>query len=138
MLGAWDVFDLALDTGTLEFGTADWDSHFIATVTGGIDTLRSGGAQVAISLLPCYRPLKKSAGFWPERGDDDRTRHVNQLLTTAAQTYGGAVHLIDPPEQFCTKPSIATNTAYRWDGIHYYRKGAALYFRKVLPQLLKL
>ena len=39
--------------------------------------------------------------------------------------------------EFCAE-SIANDTAYRWDGIHYYKKGAALYFSAVLPQLLQV
>jgi peptidoglycan/LPS O-acetylase OafA/YrhL len=138
MIGAWDVFDLTLDSGKLTFGTSEWDTHFTESLTAGIDILRAGNAEVALSLLPCYRPLRKSAGFWPERGDDDRTRHVNDLMTAAAAAYPGGVHTIDPPKAFCTTPTIGNNTAYRWDGIHYYKKGAALYFRDVLPQILKL
>jgi peptidoglycan/LPS O-acetylase OafA/YrhL len=138
MIGAWDVFDLTLDGTKMTFGSADWDANFMLNLTAGVDVLRAAGSDVALSLLPCYRPLDKSAGFWPERGDDERTRHVNELLTTAAQGYGDEVHVLEPPTEFCTKPSIAKNTAYRWDGIHYYKKGAALYFRRVLPQLLQL
>jgi len=33
---------------------------------------------------------------------------------------------------------IFFDTAYRGDGIHYYKKGAALYFSAVLPQLLQV
>ncbi len=137
MIGAWDVFDLTLDEGgTLTFGTAAWDSNFTEAITGGVDTLKAAGAEVGLSLLPCYRPLRKSAGFWPERGDDDRTRHVNELLRAVASSYAAGVRPLEPPAAFCTDPAIATNTAYRWDGIHYYKKGAALYFSTILPQLL--
>ena len=139
MVGAWDVFDLTVSGGTLVFGSAEWDANFDASLRKGVDVLRAAGATVALSLLPCYRPIKASAGLWPERGDDDRTRHVNDLLRAAAQNYpGGGVYTLDPPEQFCTDPTIANNKSYRWDGIHYYKKGAALYFSKVLPQLLAL
>jgi hypothetical protein len=48
------------------------------------------------------------------------------------------VHVIEPPAQFCTDPAIAGNLNYRWDGVHYYKPGAALYFQAVLPQLLRL
>ncbi len=137
MIGAWDVFDLTLDSGTLTFGSPGWDANFTAQITRGVDTLREVHTQVALSLLPCYRPIKASAGFWPERGDDERTRHVNDLLRAVAATYPD-VATLDPPEEFCTTPSIGRNTAYRWDGVHYYKKGAALYFKAVLPQLLRL
>jgi peptidoglycan/LPS O-acetylase OafA/YrhL len=137
MLGAWDVFDVTLDSGqTLRFGTADWDANFSQTLAQAVDTLRGAGAQVALSLLPCYRPIAKSAGFWPERGDDGRTRHVNALLRTNANSYHTGVRTLEPPAEFCTNPVIAEDTAYRWDGVHYYKKGAALYFAAVLPQLL--
>ena len=137
MVGAWDVFDLTLDARTLTFDSPAWDANFSQEVARGIDTLRKGAPQVGLALLPCYRPIRSSAGFWPERGDDSRTRHVNDLLrATAARYTDGTVRTVDPPAQFCTDPAIAANTAYRWDGVHYYKKGAALYFSALIPQLL--
>jgi peptidoglycan/LPS O-acetylase OafA/YrhL len=137
MVGAWDVFDLTLDAGTLTFDSPAWDANFSQEVARGVDTLRAGAPQVALALLPCYRPTRASAGFWPERGDDSRTRHVNDLLrATAARYTDGTVRTLDPPAQFCTDPAVAANPAYRWDGVHYYKKGAALYFSALIPQLL--
>ena len=95
-------------------------------------------AQVALSLLPCYRPVSRSAGYWPERGDDPRTRHVNDLLRQEAIKFPQDVHLISPQVQFCTDPTISRSLSYRWDGVHYYKPGAALYFQTVLPQLVKV
>jgi lysophospholipase L1-like esterase len=137
MVGAWDVFDLTLDAGgTLVFGSRPWDANFTKQINRGVDILRVGGAQVGLALLPCYRPITGSAGFWPERGDDDRTRHVNDLLRTIAEQHAdGMVRALEPPAQFCDDPAIGKDTAYRWDGIHYYKKGAALYFSALLPQL---
>ena len=138
MLGAWDVFDLILDSGeTLTFGTPEWDAHYTDAVRSAVDAVLTGTDSVAFSLLPCYRPIRASAGFWPERGDDDRTRHVNELLKSIAASYPTGVYTVEPPTDFCTDPNIATNTSYRWDGIHYYKKGAALYFSAVLPQILQ-
>ena len=31
--------------------------------------------------------------------------------------------------------ALATSRSYRWDGVHYYKRGAALYFKAVVPQL---
>jgi len=138
MVGAWDVFDLIVDGTTLRFGSARWEAHFKRTMRTGIDIVRATGAEVALALLPCYRPIAGSAGYWPERGDDDRTRHVNELLRALAAAYPTGVHPLEPPGQFCTNRAIATDTAYRWDGIHYYRKGAALYLSAVIPPLLAL
>jgi peptidoglycan/LPS O-acetylase OafA/YrhL len=136
MIGAWDVFDLTLDSGqTLPFGSPAWNATFTDAMRKGIDTLRAGKAEVALALLPCYRPIKASAGFWPERGDDARTRHINDLLHAIANTYPSGVRTLEPPAQFCTDPAIGSDTSYRWDGVHYYKKGAALYFTAALPQL---
>jgi hypothetical protein len=139
MVGSWDVFDLTLDSGeTLAFASAECDANFTETVRRASDTLRAGTDSVILSLLPCYRPIEGSAGLWPERGDDVRTRHVNDLLRSVANAYSEGVSTLDPPVEFCAEESIANDTAYRWDGIHYYKKGAALYFSAVLPQLLQV
>jgi hypothetical protein len=140
MIGAWEVFDVSTGTGNLAFGSPEWDSYVSGNLRRGIDALRGSGATVALSLLPCYRPIGRTtgAGFWPERGDDSRTRHVNELLRAAARAYQSQVHTVEPPAQFCSDPKISTNRSYRWDGVHYYKSGAALYFKTVVPQLLKL
>jgi hypothetical protein len=137
MIGAWELFDLTTDAGTLTFASPQWDALLRDALARGITALRTSGAVVALSLLPCYRPVKGSAGFWPERGDDSRTRHVNDVLRAAAEGADG-VHLIEPPAEFCSDQKIAGSTDYRWDGVHYYKPGAALYFQAVVPQLLKL
>src|SRR5262249_19589572 len=88
MIGAWDVFDLTLDNGTkLTFASPEWDANFLQALNAGVTILRKSTTDVALSLLPCYRPLAKSAGYWPERGDDPRTRHVNDLMRSFATSY---------------------------------------------------
>jgi peptidoglycan/LPS O-acetylase OafA/YrhL len=138
MLGAWDVFDVVADGRTLAFGTPEWDARFADALGRGIDELRGAGAQVALSLLPCYRPVRGGAGLWPERGDDARTRHVNVLLRAAAEADPDRVFVVEPPESFCTDAEVGTNLTYRWDGVHYYKAGARLYFAAVTPQLLAI
>jgi hypothetical protein len=138
MLGAWDVFDLTVDGSKIVFGTPAWDARFTDALGRGLDVLRRADAQIALSLLPCYRPVRGSAGLWPERGDDQRTRHVNTLLRAAAAADPGRVFLVEPPSAFCSDPAIGANVRYRWDGVHYYRPGAKLYFTSVTPQLLAI
>jgi hypothetical protein len=138
MLGAWDVFALDTGSGTAEFGTPAWDALFTAALRRGTGELTRSGAQVALSLLPCYRPIRASAGFWPERGDDVRTRHVNVLLRAAAAADPDRIVTVDPPGAFRTDPQIGASTAYRWDGVHYYKPGATLYLAAVTPQLLAI
>ncbi|HKD98912.1 MAG TPA: acyltransferase family protein [Micromonosporaceae bacterium] len=142
MIGAWDVFDLTTGGTTLTFGSPEWDANFTAALDQGIAAIHDSGAQVALSLLPCYRPVAanigKGAGYWPERGDDDRTRHVNTLLTAAAAANPGYVTAVNPPVQFCDDPKISKSLSYRWDGVHYYKPGALLYCQAVIPQLLAI
>ena len=138
MVGAWDVFDLNVNGTALTFGSAAWDANFKAQYQSALSALHASVTQVAISLLPCYRPVHASAGYWPERGDDSRTRHVNTLLTAAATANPSWITAIDPPHQFCDNPKIAKSLSYRWDGVHYYKPGALLYCQAVLPQLLAI
>jgi hypothetical protein len=146
MLGAWDVFDLHLPDRTLVFGTPDWDADFLARLDQGVGILHKSGAQVALALVPVYRPVGKpgvGAGYWPERGDDTRTAHLDQLLESyaARSTSAGAtapVYLVKPPAEFSAGDPIASDTAYRWDGVHFYKAGAQLYLKAVIPQLLAI
>jgi hypothetical protein len=139
VIGAWEVFDLKTDHGTLVFGTPQWDQTFLTTLRSGLTALRASGAQVALSELPCYRPHStnpRPPGWWPERGEDARTRHVNDLLRQVAD--GLHVFTVTPPDVFCTNPKIGDNPSYRYDGVHYLQPGASLYFRAVIPQLITL
>jgi hypothetical protein len=141
MIGAWDVFDLTLPDGTvLDFASPAWDQNFRQALGQAVDILSAPDRLVALSLLPCFRPVASSlgsgSGYWPERGDDDRTRHINELLVRAAEEDPSRVITLEPPVEFCTDPVISHSGSYRWDGIHYNTKGAALYFQAVLPQIL--
>jgi peptidoglycan/LPS O-acetylase OafA/YrhL len=138
-IGAWDVFDITVNGKDLKFGTAAWNAYFTKTLHKGIRLLLHQGAQVAIMGVPCYRPI--AAGglpLLPERGDDSRTRHLNDLLDAAPAMDPQRVFLIHPPAAFCTNPKIATDVNYRWDGTHYYKPGAALVFQVITPQLLAI
>jgi peptidoglycan/LPS O-acetylase OafA/YrhL len=136
MLGAWDVFDLTVSGHTMAFGSPEWDANWKAALQQGIQALAESGAKVVLSLSPCYRPVRASAGYWPERGDDARTRHLNDLMRATAAVTGA--YTVDPPSQFCTDPKISKSLSYRWDGVHYYKPGALLYCQAVVPQLLAI
>ena len=139
-VGAWDVFDLSIgDTGTMTFGSAAWDGYYAQQLKQAVSLLIAGGAQVALLGVPCYRPIDAGGQTaLPERGDDQRTRHLNVLLRAAAAKNPQRVFFVNPPDQFCTDPAIAANTAYRGDGVHYDKLGAALMFQAITPQLLAI
>jgi hypothetical protein len=139
VIGAWDVFDVEKGSTTLPFGSPAWDANFLATLRSGLAAIRASISQVALAELPCYRPRPtnpRPPGYWPERGDDTRTRHVNDLLRQAAD--GVHIFTVTPPSAFCDDPSIGDNRQYRYDGVHYLPPGAKLYFDAVIPQLLRL
>lgn len=137
-LGAWDVFDETLNGEKLAFGSPGWDAYYRMQLAKGIAILTQEGAQVALVGIPCYRPI--AAGglpLLPERGYDDRTRHVTTLLHAAAAANPQRVFMINPPSRFCRGP-ISTDVNYRWDGTHFYKPGAALMFQVITPQLLAI
>jgi peptidoglycan/LPS O-acetylase OafA/YrhL len=140
VLGAWEVFDLSTKDGALTFGTQTHDDYLLDRVHAGIEALRSSGANVGLLEVPCYRPITVKGGLpaLPERGDDRRTRHLNDVLRRAAAADPAHVSFIEGPQDFCTNESLATDTGYRWDGVHYYKPGSKLVFDKITPELLAI
>jgi hypothetical protein len=138
-IGAWDVFDLGRDSGDLIFGTPAHDEHLRSQLQKGIDALKGVGVKVALLEVPCYRPV--SAGgltALPERGDDNRTRHLNELLRQAAAADPANVVFISGPQQYCTDEAIAKDLGHRWDGVHYYKPGAQLVWDTIVPEIQQL
>ena len=141
VLGAWDVFDLQLADRTLVFGTPDADALYLSQLQQGIDSLKATGAHVALLEVACMRPTDvKGAGVpaLPERGDDTRTGHVNDLLKQAAAKDPTHVSFVAGPQAWCSDQAISVDLAYRWDGVHVYKAGANLIFLIITPALLKL
>jgi hypothetical protein len=140
VLGAWDVFDLELESGTYAFGTPEWDGVFTANLNAGLDAMAPSGAHVGLLEAACMRPVEaEGAGVppLPERGDDVRVAHVNDLLRSVADTRPDAT-FVPGPAAWCNDEAIATDLGYRWDGVHVYRPGAELIMETVAPQLLQL
>jgi hypothetical protein len=139
IIGAWDVFDLGQGDRVVAFGTPEFDQHFRTQLRRGIDALKSVGVKVALLEVPCYRPI--SAGglrALPERGDDNRTRHLNEMLRQAAAADPGNVRFVTGPQEYCTNQELATDVGHRWDGVHYYKPGAELVWSTIVPQLLAI
>lgn len=141
MLGAWDVFDVALPAGIVEFGTPDGDAELLERLQGGIDALVGAGAEVALLEVPCMRPVSVEGAAvppLPERADDDRVAHLNGLLRDAAAANAGDVVFVEGPSAWCDDPDIASDPAYRWDGVHVYKPGAELVYETITPALLAI
>ncbi len=142
VLGAWDVFDFELDDGTdLEFGTPEWDDYVTENLQSGIDALAAAGTRVALLEVPCMRPQEVSGSGvppLPERGEDDRVAHVNDLWRDLAEANAGTVTFVEGPEEWCDDEDVSSDTAYRWDGVHVYTPGANLIYTTIAPTLLTL
>lgn len=142
VLGAWDVFDLTTADGeVLEFGTSDWNYYVAARLQEGIDALVSTGAHVALLEVPCMRPQDVSGAAvpaLPERGDDERVAHLNELWRWVVSQNPDTVSFVPGPKEWCGTERIATDLAYRWDGVHVYTPGANLIFQTIVPSLLAL
>jgi hypothetical protein len=139
VLGAWDVFDLDRDDGLLAFGTPEHDAYLTGQLQRGIDALVGVGSKVALLEVPCYEPVGGGGLVaLPERGDEARTEHLNELFRQVAAANPASVSFISSPTEWCDDEAIATDLGYRWDGVHYYRPGAKLVFETIAPQLLAI
>ena len=145
VVGAWDVFDID-DGGTVyAFATPAADDLFVSNLKSGIDAMLAEGTNVALLEVACMRPQDvQGAGVraLPERGDDARVAHVNDLLRETADWYGTAensrVQFVEGPDEWCTDEAIASDLGYRWDGVHVYKPGANLIYETVAPDLLRI
>ena len=141
VLGAWDVFDRETADGTvLTFGTPAWDEDVRAHLQEGIDALVGAGAAVAILEVPCMRPISVRGAAvppLPERADDSRVAHVNELFRAVAAANSATTTFVEGPD-WCGDEALATDTGMRWDGVHVYKPGAKLIFDTIAPTLLGL
>jgi peptidoglycan/LPS O-acetylase OafA/YrhL len=141
VVGAWDVFDVEVGGQLVAFGTPAGDRRFVDGLQQGIDALVGAGAHVALLEVACMRPQDvKGAGVpaLPERGDDVRVRHVNDLLRQTAADQPDTVTFVSGPTQWCNDPVIASDLGYRWDGVHVYKPGANLVYETIAPALLAI
>jgi peptidoglycan/LPS O-acetylase OafA/YrhL len=141
VLGAWDVFDLETAGGAvLAFGTPAWDDYVRRHLQEGIDALTGAGAHVALLEIPCMRPVPvKGAAVpvLPERADDQRVAHVNQLWQSVAAGNPSTTTFVKGPA-WCTDEAMATDVGMRWDGVHVYKPGAKAIFDAIAPALLTM
>jgi peptidoglycan/LPS O-acetylase OafA/YrhL len=141
VIGAWDVFDVEVDGTLVSFGSPAGDARFVDGLTEGIDALVAQGVHVALLEIACMRPQDvKGAGVpaLPERGDDSRVAHLNDLMRDIAGSRPAEVTFVPGPVQWCTDEAISSDLGYRWDGVHVYVPGANLIYTTVAPALLSI
>lgn len=141
VIGAWEVLDLKINGFTFVFNTSPADTMFRTQMKRGIDALRATGATVALLEVPCMRPVDSKGGpvpVLPQRGDDARTSHLNDLMREIAAPEDDGVFFVSGPKEWCTDPTISTSLSYRWDGVHAYKPGAKLIFETIATSILQL
>ena len=141
VLGAWEVLDLKINSFTLVVNTPPADTMFRTQMKRGIDALRATGATVALLEVACMRPVDSKGGpvpALPQRGDDTRTRHLNDLLREIAAPEDDGVFFVSGPKEWCSVSEISTSLSYRWDGVHAYKPGAKLIFETIATSILQL
>ncbi len=141
VIGAWDVFDVELDGRLVSFGTPAADQRFLADLGEGVAALAGAGVHVALLEIACMRPQDvEGAGVpaLPERADDRRVAHLNDLMRQLAAGNPGQVTFVAGPKQWCNDEAVAADLGYRWDGVHVYKPGAKLIYETVAPALLAI
>ncbi|MCE9622303.1 MAG: acyltransferase [Actinomycetia bacterium] len=141
VIGPWDVFDQQVAGVDIPFGSPTADDRFIGGVLSGINALASVGVEAALLEVPCMRPVDiPGAGVpaLPERGDDARVAHVNDMLRQVAADNPTKATFIDGPKDYCTSEFLATNLNYRWDGVHPLSSGTKLTFQTIANALLAI
>ena len=141
VLGAWEVLDLRIGNVVYNLGTDSTDALFTRQLSKGVQALRKTGASVALLEVPCMRPIESSGGPvppLPQRRDDARTGHLNELMREFAAPENDGVYFVEGPNEWCQNMKISTSTSYRWDGVHVYKPGAKLIFESVASSLLQL
>ena len=106
----------------------------------GIAALRATGTHVALLEIACMRPQDvDGAGVpaLPERGDDARVAHLNDLLRDIADEHHD-VTFVEGPDEWCADEAIAADLGYRWDGVHVYKPGANLIYTSIADDLLAI
>jgi len=142
VLGAWDVFDLETPSGeVLTFATPPWDAYVGEQLQAGIDALAATGTKVALLEAPCMRPQDVDGAAvpaLPERADDARVAHVNDLFRQVAAANPATTTFVPGPPAWCQDEAVSSSLANRWDGVHVYGPGAGLIYDAVAPTLLAL
>ena len=141
VIGAWEVLDLKINGFTFAFDSAPADTMFRTQMKRGIDALRATGVTVALLEVACMRPVDSKGGpvpALPQRGDDMRTRHLNELMREIAAPEDDGVFFVNGPKEWCSDPKISTSLSYRWDGVHAYKPGAKLIFETIANSILQL
>ena len=122
MAGAWDIFDVATDTGTIGPGDSAWIAGYERDVGLLFDVLHSTGAPVVALEPTCFghNELPGTDPEAPERLDPRRVGAVHRVWVDEAAAHGASY--ADLNGMLC--PNGTSDASIRPDGAHFGTAGA--------------
>jgi peptidoglycan/LPS O-acetylase OafA/YrhL len=139
--GIGEQFDQVVDGRIVRFGSSAYEQHLVRVLDSDTRRLGAGRRPIALITVGCHKV--PDSGLSPDPpivNDDSRVRWLNAVLTRYADQRPGRVTLLDMYGFLCTEGYIATRdgVTLRSDGLHFTDAGAAVVWRWLGPQLLRL
>lgn len=137
--GVGEQFDHVVDGRTVRFGTPDYERHLVAALDSDTRRLGLGTRPVALVTVGCHRVADSGLDRDPAIvNDPDRVSWLNGVLTRYASARG--LPLLDLYGFLCPGGYRAATdgVTLRSDGLHFTESGAAVVWRWLGPQLVRL
>jgi hypothetical protein len=122
MAGAWDIYDVATDSGTIGPGDPGWTAGYEHDVGVMFDELHATGAPVVAIEPACFghNELPGTDPEAPERFDPRRVGAVHRVWVDEAAAHGAS--FVDLDGMLC--PNGSSDASIRPDGAHFGTEGA--------------
>jgi peptidoglycan/LPS O-acetylase OafA/YrhL len=137
--GIGELFDQVVDGRVLTFGTPDFERHLVRTLTSDARRLGADRRPVAVVTVACHRVPDSGLSKDPAIiNDEQRVRWLNGVLTRFAGQQ--RLPLVDLHDFLCAdgyRESL-DGVRLRTDGLHFGEQGAAVVWRWLGPQLMRL
>jgi peptidoglycan/LPS O-acetylase OafA/YrhL len=139
--GIGEEFDHVSDGRVVTFGTPAYEQHLVRVLDSDTRRLGAGKRPVALVTVSCHKV--PDSGLSPDPAiinDESRVRWLNGVLARYADRHAGRITLLDLHGFLCANGYTATRdgVALRSDGLHFSTAGAAVVWRWLGPQLLRL
>jgi hypothetical protein len=130
-----------VDGRIVTFGSPAYEQHLVRVLDFDTRRLGAGRRPVALVTVGCHRV--PDSGLSPDPpiiNDESRLRWLNGVLARYADHRSGRVTLLDMHAFLCADGYTATRDGVplRSDGLHFTAAGAAVVWRWLGPQLLRL
>jgi hypothetical protein len=138
--GIGEQFDHVVAGRIVRFGTPAYEQHLVRVLDSDSRRLGAGRRPVALVTVACHQvPDSGLSADPPIINDEARVRWLNGVLTRYADGHP-RVTLVDLHGFLCADGYTATKdgVTLRADGLHFSEAGAAVVWRWLGPQLMRL